>query len=698
LLFDLVAPCRAGSPEAIAFEATRAAASAAAAAAAAPAPAPAPAAAAASSAGLPEGWVATADPSSGRTYYVHLPTQTTQWHPPTDAAAAAPTPAPAAAAGLSLTPAIKVQWSAILSYARQEASAKAGAKMQKFQGLRNFAAVAAKKKAEVAVQKAAVQAADAAVKKAHDDAAARLNKSILSLLDLPMPTVPAAPLPIEDYAEEHFELNRKGLFHKKTTVAKVLAWKDDTIGKALLKMPTKELETLAIQCFRNVTGFMGDRSSTKEEGGHAEKLLKTCLHSPVELRDEVFCQIIKQTTNNPSASSTLKGWMLLGIIAGAIAPSHDFEPYLYSFIDRHRSVPNIGDYASYAMARVAKTVSLGPRREVPTQIEIDACRCRLPVIIRVYHLDGTFDALPVTSWVTPAILKQMVCDKRGILESEAFALFEMTPDNEERLLEPDERVLDLVAYWQRLSEEEKARGEDAASKKTRKKATGNHFYRVVFKVRMYFEPPVHDIAAQHEMYVQATFDVVSARYPCSERDCASLAAIQLQAECGDAGMAVADLQAKLTHFMPLKYAENTVNNRLELLSKEIVRQHGEKKGMTRKAAEEAYLAYVKSWQVYGSSFFFVEPQMSMALPTEVFLAVNPRGVLIINPDTKAVLASHPYSEVPTWGHSGSSFVLHIGSLLKQTKMYFLSDQGKEINDLVRAYVNHMCAAATAAKK
>lgn len=37
--------------------------------------------------------------------------------------------------------------------------------------------------------------------------------------------------------------------------------------------------------------------------------------------------------------------------------------------------------------------------------------------------------------------------------------------------------------------------------------------------------------------------------------------------------------------------------------------------------------------------------MSVDLPDEVFLAVNPRGVLIINPDTKDVLSEYPYSEV-----------------------------------------------------
>ena len=64
-------------------------------------------------------------------------------------------------------------------------------------------------------------------------------------------------------------------------------------------------------------------------------------------------------------------------------------------------------------------------------------------------------------------------------------------------------------------------------------------------------------------------------------------------------------------------------------------------------------------------------------------------MLIINPETKEVLESRAYSEVPTWGHSTTSFVLHVGNLIKQTKLYFATEQGKEINDLVRAYVNSL---------
>jgi len=575
-------------------------------------------------------------------------------------------------------------WKKIIDYARAEATAAVAAKNKKFLGLKKFATVAAQRKQAAAKRK--LDEADQIAKEAAEVVAAsapppRSRRSILSMLDVEQP--PVEKQNIEEYAENFFNLNRKGMWGGKTTVAKILSWKNEVIRTALLKMPTKELEATAIQCFRNITGFMGDRNTNKEDVSHADKLLKTCLPLSQELRDEVYCQILKQTTNNPSPESTLKGWMLLGIIAGAFAPSKDFEPYLLSHCEAHSADPGgIGEYAKYTMGRIFKTAQLGPRREVPTAMEIDACKARLPVLVRVYHLDGTFDTMPVTSWVTPPVLKDMVCEKLGIIDGEGFSLYEMTPEGEERHLEPDERVLDLTAYWQRLFEEEKQKGDEG--KKKKKKSTGNNFYRIVFKVHMYFDATAEDRASAHELYTQAVYDVVSARYPCGEKDCIALAALQLQVEYGDAGLS--DLRDKLARYLPSKYVEGT---RQTELSNEIRKAHGTHHGKTRFAVEAEYLSYVKEWQVYGSSFFFVEPQMNVDLPEEVFLAVNPKGILVINPDSKEVLATHPYSEVPTWGHSSTSFVLHIGNLVKQTKLYFATPNGREINDLVRSYVNHL---------
>ena len=211
-------------------------------------------------------------------------------------------------------------------------------------------------------------------------------------------------------------------------------------------------------------------------------------------------------------------------------------------------------------------------------------------------------------------------------------------------------------------------------------------FRLVYKVHMYFDPPEDDTYAQQQLYRQAVYDVISGRYPTSDKEMCELASVQIQVEYGDRGVELT--KDNIWRFVPDK-DKDADDERKQSLIDRINKARIVVEGKDKFAAQKFYLDTVKSWKMYGSSFFFVEPQMSVTFPDEVFLAINPRGILVIKPETKEVLKEYAYSEVPTWGHSGSSFVLHIGDLQKQDKHYFQTDQGKEINELIRGYVERL---------
>ena len=143
-----------------------------------------------------------------------------------------------------------------------------------------------------------------------------------------------------DWAADHYNVDRKGLLKRKTTIEKMLQWKPKLIKMALMSLSDANLSEVAVQAFKSIVSYMGDRASKKEEGGHAHKLLDNTLKEPEELRDEVFCQLIKQTSNNPKPGSVRKGWHMISICAGCFPPSKEFEPYLMSYCEKNSKDPD----------------------------------------------------------------------------------------------------------------------------------------------------------------------------------------------------------------------------------------------------------------------------------------------------------------------------------------------------------------------
>jgi hypothetical protein len=118
---------------------------------------------------------------------------------------------------------------------------------------------------------------------------------------------------------------------------------------------------------------------------------------------------------------------------------------------------DVRKYAEHCLHCIPRIVALGARRELPTHVELEATRRIEPVAVRVSFLDKKYIMMPVNSWTTAVQFQNMVAFRLGIQNNRAFTVYEVSSKDEERPLDPDERILDLVAYWTRLNTEERSK-------------------------------------------------------------------------------------------------------------------------------------------------------------------------------------------------------------------------------------------------
>lgn len=95
------------------------------------------------------------------------------------------------------------------------------------------------------------------------------------------------------------------------------------------------------------------------------------------LCDEIYCQLIKQLTDNRIQISEERGWELMWLATGVMAPSAPLLKELQEFLRCHSN-----PLATESLNRVQKTVRSGNRTHPPYIIEVEAIRHRS---MQIYH-------------------------------------------------------------------------------------------------------------------------------------------------------------------------------------------------------------------------------------------------------------------------------------------------------------------------
>ena len=119
-------------------------------------------------------------------------------------------------------------------------------------------------------------------------------------------------LPLVEYLSQH--LNTQYNMCKKISNDQIMRWSPQMISKPLLRIPSS-LSELAIQLFKNLLSYMGDRKSSKKPALHLVKHIRLTINSPEELKDEAYVQVLKQIKDHKDYEKAMRGWNFFAVMA-----------------------------------------------------------------------------------------------------------------------------------------------------------------------------------------------------------------------------------------------------------------------------------------------------------------------------------------------------------------------------------------------
>ncbi|XP_066873772.1 rho GTPase-activating protein 39 isoform X5 [Kogia breviceps] len=199
----------------------------------------------------------------------------------------------------------------------------------------------------------------------------RQTRSVMPSASCVFPTFtlrkPSSETDIENWASKHFNKHTQGLFRRKVSIANMLAWSSESIKKPMIVTSDRHVKKEACEVFKLIQMYMGDRRA-KADPLHVALEIATKGWSVQGLRDELYIQLCRQTTENFRLESLARGWELMAICLAFFPPTPKFHSYLEGYIYRHMDPVNdtkgvaISTYAKYCYHKLQKAALTGAKK------------------------------------------------------------------------------------------------------------------------------------------------------------------------------------------------------------------------------------------------------------------------------------------------------------------------------------------------
>ncbi|KAJ6661015.1 hypothetical protein lerEdw1_016816 [Lerista edwardsae] len=150
---------------------------------------------------------------------------------------------------------------------------------------------------------------------------------------------PISQSSMADWASKNLNMHTQGIFRRRLSIANMLSWNGGSIKKPMLITSNHTIKKEACEIFKLVQIYMGDRQARMDQD-HVALITVTKCWSIQGLRDELYIQLIRQTTDNMCFRSLAWGWELMAISLAFFSPSPKFQSYLEGYIYRHLNQVN----------------------------------------------------------------------------------------------------------------------------------------------------------------------------------------------------------------------------------------------------------------------------------------------------------------------------------------------------------------------
>ncbi|KAL9845021.1 LOW QUALITY PROTEIN: unconventional myosin-VIIb-like [Geothlypis trichas] len=491
------------------------------------------------------------------------------------------------------------------------------------------------------------------------------------------------PYTLEEFSYEHFrtpekESISKAVLQKSRGHSQLWAHSKEPLKQPLLKRACTDpdLRDLACQAFiahSPIMKFMGDYPSKQAHSSVevTDQIFVPAIQEEV-LRDEIYCQIMKQLTENRNRYSEAKGWQLLWLCTGLFPPSKSLLKHAQKFIETRQKEP----LALGCRRRIQTVMRNGCRKWAPHPVEVEAI---LQNNTKISHkicfpneTELTFDVGTNTKIQT---LCQNIASKLQLHSWEGFSLFVKIADKVISQNEADYFFDSLrqVTDWNKRNRP----GKDGAALSVA--------YEVYFMRKLWLNvTPGKDLKADTIFhYHQELPKYLRGYHKCSKDEAVQLAGLIYKARFNNDRTQLAAIPKILKELVPDNLLRAVAPDEWK---KSIIAAYSKHEGKTVDEAKIAFLKMIHRWPTFGSAFFEVKQASEPNFPEIVLIAINKQGVSLIHQKTKDILVVYPFNKISNWSSGSTYFHMTIGNLVRGNRLLCETSLGYKMDDLLTSYV------------